>query len=869
MTALASPHFSPVDLTSIYNANQNDLPETLTIQSDQDELTLGSPVFRGIPFTLGQPDHPNVLLLADDPVTISVDEQRATYIVFLHAVEDKVTNYQDGLADYSVDGNELGETVSTYTIEYADGTTVETPILRRFAIQQPRIGWGASPFAAMPAQKPGVHPTLGELQQLGRIDWFGYGQGEVRHFSGREGMNEKLWLYALPNPNPDKPIQRIVCAPQAERSVIYGISLTQLIEHPLRPGTRQKLRLMLPAGHTLNGIHELEDIDIDMGVVISARAALDYDESHWLSDKPIVQPDRSEDAVVVEYAAHPKAQLYVGASTDAPVIYDLSDLDQLPFEEIIGVNPAERLVKIRVVEKETNRPAAVRLHLHGAAGEYLPPRGYHRKVNGNWFEDNYGEFVNDQNQYAYIWGECEADLPLGEVYVEITKGYEVAPIRTKVEITPETDELVFELERVLTWREQGWVTADTHVHFLSPQTALLEGAAEGVNVVNLLASQWGEMFSNVSDFDGKTTLSAGDLAGSNQGGEGEFLVRVGTENRMQVLGHISLLGYSGNMIHPLCTGGPSESAIGDAQEVTMAQWAQRCIDQGGLTVMPHGPNPQCERAADLVLGLINGMEMMTFNPLSQNMGQINPYGVADWYRYLNLGYQVPVVGGSDKMSASSLLGGIRTYAHMGELDFTYENWMEAIRRGNTFVTVGPLVSLKVEGVMPGGELTLPAGGGTVHLNWTIESVSLPIDAVEVVVGGLIHEEISVGGLRGEGSAAIPITESTWIAIRVRGSYSKRVDKYSKSEIAAHTSVVHVLVGDKPIFNQQDAITVLEQIEGAIAYVDTLAPRPDVIRFKQLRATLETAHNRLHQQMHRNGYFHTHTPLHGHENGHEH
>ena len=49
-----------------------------------------------------------------------------------------------------------------------------------------------------------------------------------------------------------------------------------------------------------------------------------------------------------------------------------------------------------------------------------------------------------------------------------------------------------------------------------------------------------------------------------------------------VLGHISLLGYSGQLIHPLCTGGPSESALGDPLEVTMAEWAQRCRDQRGL-----------------------------------------------------------------------------------------------------------------------------------------------------------------------------------------------------------------------------------------------------------------------------------------------
>ena len=295
--------------------------------------------------------------------------------------------------------------------------------------------------------------------------------------------------------------------------------------------------------------------------------------------------------------------------------------------------------------RETGRPVAARLHLHGEAGEYLPPRGHHRKVNPYWFEDNYAEFVNGRNQYSYIPGECVVDLPLGRVAVEISRGYEIAPIRTTVEVTPETEELTFELERTLPWRERGWVTADTHVHFLSPQVALLEGAAEGVNVVNLLASQWGEMFSNVGDFDGRTTFGARDF-----GGDGEFLVRVGTENRMQVLGHISLLGYSGQMIHPLGSGGPAESAIGDPLEVTMAEWAERCIRQGGLVVLPHAPNPQAERAADIVLGLVHAIEMMTFNPYN---AQVNPYGLADWYRFQNLGYQIPLVAGSDKMAASS------------------------------------------------------------------------------------------------------------------------------------------------------------------------------------------------------------------------
>jgi hypothetical protein len=115
-----------------------------------------------------------------------------------------------------------------------------------------------------------------------------------------------------------------------------------------------------------------------------------------------------------------------------------------------------------------------------------------------------------------------------------------------------------------------------------------------------------------------------------------------------------------------------------------------------------------------------------------------------------------------------------------------------------------------------------------------------------------------------GSASIPIMESTWVALRVRGSYYGR-----NGDIAAHTSAVQVLVGEKPIFVESDAMAVLDQIEGALAYVDTLAPRPDALRFRQLRATLETAHNRLHQRMHAQGVFHQHTPLHAHDASREH
>jgi hypothetical protein len=98
---------------------------------------------------------------------------------------------------------------------------------------------------------------------------------------------------------------------------------------------------------------------------------------------------------------------------------------------------------------------------------------------------------------------------------------------------------------------------------------------------------------------------------------------------------------------------------------------------------------------------------------------------------------------------------------------------------------------------------------------------------------------------------------------VRGSYHGRAD-----DIAAHTSAVQILVAGSRLFSEVDAGAVLDQIEGAIAFVDTLASRPAERRFRELRATLEMAHNRLHQRLHQAGIYHRH-PLHDPGQPHEH
>jgi hypothetical protein len=448
---------------------------------------------------------------------------------------------------------------------------------------------------------------------------------------------------------------------------------------------------------------------------------------------------------------------------------------------------------------------------------------------------------------TYIRGETVVKLPLGKVYVEVSKGFEIRPVRQVVEVTAETQEIDIEIEKVLPWRERGWVTADTHVHFLSPMSAMLEGAAEGVNVVNLLASQWGELMTNVGDFDGRTTWGSKEA-----GGDGEYLVRVGTENRQHVLGHISLLGYQGPIIAPMTTGGPDESALGDPLETLLTEWARQCRKQGGLVVVPHFPRPRAEHAASIVSGDVDAVEMTSWQDLYSG---INPYSISDWYRYLNCGYLVPAVGGTDKMTAVTAVGTVRTYAHLGpKRGFSYEAWKEAVRSRETFVTYGPLLEFLVDGHSMGSCIAMPAGGGTVDVTWQAASVTIPMSRVELVVNGEIRESVALPAHEGSGQWSVKVDRSCWLALLVRGYQA------GKPEIvAAHSTPVMIEVEGSRLLAAADAVTILDQIEGAMAYLDTVGTRAEDRAYKRMRLVLESAHRALHNRMHQEGHYHEHTP----------
>jgi hypothetical protein len=155
----------------------------------------------------------------------------------------------------------------------------------------------------------------------------------------------------------------------------------------------------------------------------------------------------------------------------------------------------------------------------------------------------------------------------------------------------------------------------------------------------------------------------------------------------------------------------------------------------------------------------------------------------------------------------------------------------------------------------GSRIEMSASGGTVDVAWEVSSVTVPVSRVQLVVNGEIRESASVTAEVASGHWSFRVDRSCWLALLVRGHYADKPEM-----IAAHSSPVAVTLDGSSLFAAADAVTILEQIEGVLAYVDTVGTRAEDAAYKRMRLVLVSAHRKLHNRMHQEGHYHSHTPV---------
>jgi len=115
-----------------------------------------------------------------------------------------------------------------------------------------------------------------------------------------------------------------------------------------------------------------------------------------------------------------------------------------------------------------------------------------------------------------------------------------------------------------------------------------------------------------------------------------------------------------------------------------------------------------------------------------------------------------------------------------------------------------------------GRIRLPASCGTLNVTWEVASVTVTVSLVELVVNGATRESVAAGPDRAVGTWSAPVPRSTWIALLVRSHCPDKPEI-----VAAHSSPA-------------DAVTILDQIEGSRAHLDTVGTRAETGVYKRMR-----------------------------------
>ncbi len=757
--------YEPIDVSPYCNTGASVL--------NSGEHRLGHQLLRGLPFRFAEDPQRCCISPSDGPVRIEVGRP-ARHVILAHRQ----------LAEPASDIQGVGLVVAEYRFQMEGGTTISAPVRGRFEIAVVPTGWGLLPFLAVSDQSDGLYPrTEGPFSIAG-----------LRQCESTQEYPREYVLWSWDNPRPELRLDAIELVPRGQPFAVGAVTLSQAEEHPF---VRTPAR---PIVMSLDGDPFAVTVEVDRGVAT------------------YVQPVPSEDdGAVAGWGRRARGHAYfeVAALPSATVTVKQDDkqLGQVPWADLetgrqvaVGAaqlrlsDPGRNWVHVRVLDAQTGRPVPCRVHFRSPDGVPFQPHGHHNQVNSNlgtWHVDVGGDVRLGDVTYAYIDGTCQGWLPRGDVLVDVARGFEYTPLHQVVHIEPGQRQLSLQISRWTDMAASGWFSGDSHVHFLSTEGAQLEQQCEDLRVVNLLQSQWGSLFTNTEDFTGRVRMTP----------DGDYATYVGQENRQHILGHLILWGLK-EAVMPWCTDGPSEGELGGALESTLSDWADQAHAQDATVIIPHFPVPNGEQAVLAATGRADAVESLRWNLHAEEL----------YYRYLSAGFQLPLVGGTDKMSSAVPVGLYRTYAQLDE-EFSYPAWCAAVRAGRTFLSGGPIIQLTVDGHRIGDTIEL-TGPGTVHVEASAESI-FPLASLEIVVQGRV-----VASTEGQGgpqsrlalSGPVSIPGHSWIAARCRGFEEKHFDEWERP-VFAHTSPIYVSTGGGWEARDEEAARyLLTLVEGSLEYI---------------------------------------------------
>lgn len=475
------------------------------------------------------------------------------------------------------------------------------------------------------------------------------------------------------------------------------------------------------------------------------------------------------------------------------------------------------------VRDERGVPTAVRAGLYDAIGRevlpsddaipvprygdvirHVPLRSISAEESGS---DGVRELWPHDNRWAMVVdGSYRVDVSPGTFDLVLTKGPEYLWVERRLMVGPnETCRMEIDLERWTDLPAKGWYSGDVHIHMgREPgvdEATLAVARAEDVHVANLL--QMGNIGSPYFE------QAAFGLTGRAE--HGDFHLVSGQEDPRT--------GRRGHTLH-LNVAEP----IRDPERYFLYhETFERLRAGGALTGYAHVDSgwfaDDAGLALDVPFGLVDLVEVLQAGALHTDQ----------WYDFLNLGYRLVPVAGSD-WPYIDMLGSVRNLVHVpGGL--TPDGWFEELRAGRTFVTNGPMLTLQVGDAGIGDEVSVTPGATVTVRATAAQSPDLgPIERLELVVQGDI---VAAGRGGPDGSAELEhqlaVERGCWVAARAtggRGTFAHTASTYLPIDGATwHAGMAEAIVGRlrsrmaELLASEPDPLEDLEPWDSEATYVE--------------------------------------------------
>jgi hypothetical protein len=443
-----------------------------------------------------------------------------------------------------------------------------------------------------------------------------------------------------------------------------------------------------------------------------------------------------------------------------------------------GSTAATGKIEIVAVDKETQQPLPVRMHLRDARGNAVhPPRTLYWK----------DHFVFD--------GSVELELRPGIYTFEIERGPEYHMHRGNFQIQRGAeDSHTVVMQRFVNMKQEGWWSGELHVHRPLEDIELLM-RAEDLHVAPVI-TWW-----NNQNLWSERTLPQ------------ERLVSFDTNRYYHIMGGEdereggALMYFNGKQ--PLPIAGASREYPSPAKFLLMAR---------------EDPNTHIDIEKPFwwdVPVWIASQSIHTIGMAHNHMWRdgvlpneawgkprdpakyANPHGNARWsldiyYHLLNTGIRIPPSAGSASGVLPNPVGYNRVYVYCGD-EFSYERWWRGLRAGNVVVTNGPMLRPRVNGELPGHVFTAGAGE-TVELEIALAlAVREKVEYLQVIRDGRVAQEVRLDEAVKQGGRFPKVTfrESGWMLIRA-------VTNNQKTYRFASTGPYWVEIGNQPRISRTSA-----------------------------------------------------------------